>query len=145
MLTIQFIPYHEIEVLSEFRRIKKLLDLVKEDKIILLEGRLRKHEETDLIRGTMEEIDDKFKGIEIAVVNPEESRDATMLQKIKGGLASAMLGNRIGFTIIGPATVIKEIKKDPNKIQLLTREAQNGSDRFHIKKRGFKWKKSRKI
>ena len=29
-----------------------------------------------------------------------------------------MLGNRIGFTIIGPATIVREIKQDPGKIQL---------------------------
>jgi hypothetical protein len=31
------------------------------------------------------------------------------------------LGERQGLTIIGPASIVKEIKKDPNKIQLLTK------------------------
>jgi len=31
-----------------------------------------------------------------------------------------LLGDRNGITIIGPASIVKEIKKDPNKIELLT-------------------------
>jgi hypothetical protein len=31
--------------------------------------------------------------------------------------------NEGGFTIIGPASIIKEIKKDPSKIQLITQSA----------------------
>jgi hypothetical protein len=61
MLTLQFVPYTEIEQLSSARRIQKLLNIVKQNKIVLLEGRLKKEEETDLIEITMEEIDDKFK------------------------------------------------------------------------------------
>jgi hypothetical protein len=33
-----------------------------------------------------------------------------------------LLGDRSGLTIIGPASVVKAIKKDPNKIELYTSE-----------------------
>jgi len=123
MITLQFVPYSEIEDLGSARRVKKLLDLAKENKIVLLEGRLKKEEETDLIEITMEEIDDKFKGIELAVINPEQ-KDAQLFKKIKQGILSALLGDRQGFTIIGPAAIIKEIKKDPGKIQLFTKDSK---------------------
>lgn len=123
MLTLQFVPYHEIEGLGSARRVKMLLDIVKKDKIVLLEGRLKKEEETDLIEITMEEIDDNFKGVELAVVNME-NKDAQFLKKIKNNVVSMLLGDRQGFTIIGPATLVKEIKRDPNKIELLTQEAR---------------------
>lgn len=121
-LTLQFVPYMEIDTLSSVKRIQKLLKIVKNNKVILLEGRLRSHEEAELIRKTMEEIDDKFKGIELSVVNPE-GKDEAFFRKLKTKLLNMLLGNRNGFTIIGPATVIKEIKKDPDKIQLLTQDA----------------------
>ncbi len=121
MLTLQFIPYYEIEGLSSAKRIKKLLDLVKSNKIILLEGRLKREEEKDLIEITMEEIDDKFKGIELAVIYPEQET-AQIFGKIKKGFMNLLLGNRIGFTIIGPANIVKEIKKSPDKIQLMIEE-----------------------
>ncbi len=72
----------------------------------------------------MEEIDAKFKGIELAVINPS-SKDKTFFRRIKGGFVSLMLGNRVGFTIIGPATVVKEIKKNPDKIELFTKDIKN--------------------
>ena len=46
MLSIEFIPYSEIESLTSVGRIRKLLKLAKEKKIVLLQGRLKKDEET---------------------------------------------------------------------------------------------------
>lgn len=124
MLTIQFIPYHEIEGLSLANKIKKLIDVVRENKIVVMEGRLKKQEEADLIKMTMEAIDEKFKGVEISVIYPE-LKNADFVGKMKGGLANVLLGERQGLTIIGPATVIKEIKKEPNRMQLMIEEAKN--------------------
>lgn len=127
-LTLQFIPYNEIEDLGSARRVKKLLDIAKEDKIIFLEGRLTKQEEADLIAITMEEIDQRFKGIELAVINPP-SKEKAIIKRAKNTIINAVLGDRVGFTIIGPATVVKEIKKNPDKIELLTLEAKKKKKR----------------
>lgn len=121
MVTLQLLPYTAIENLSSIGRIKKLLDIAKENKIVLLQGRLRKEEETELIKVTMEEINKEFKGIELAVIHPALSA-LSGFQKFKNEMISAVLGDRQGLTIIGPASVVKEIKKDPNKIELLTSE-----------------------
>jgi len=118
-LTLQFIPYNEIEELSSLGRIKKLLKIAKENKIVLLEGRLKKEEEAELIKTTMEEINEEFKGIELGVIYPDKGEGA-LLSRLKGGFAKVLLGDRIGITIIGPASIVKEIKKDPNKIELFT-------------------------
>lgn len=122
MLTLRFIPYTELKDMSPQQRIAKLVELSKEEKIILVEGKLPKVEEAELIKKTMEEISDKFKGIEIAEIFPERKRDAGFFTKLREEFISLILGDRQGFTIIGPATLVKEIKKDPNKIELLTRE-----------------------
>ncbi len=121
MLTLEFIPYREIEHLSSIGRIKKLLSIAKQNKIVLLEGRLKREEETELIKTTMEEIDEEFTGIELAVINPINETD-DLLKKIKTNLVNMLAGQRLGLTIIGPASVVTEIKKDPSKIQLLTKE-----------------------
>jgi hypothetical protein len=122
MLTLRFVPYHEIEYLSSARRIHKLLDLVKENKIVLLEGRLRKEEEADLIEITMENIDDKFKGIELAVIDTEREKDKSVFRRMKSRFVDMVLGDRQGLTVIGPATVVSEIKKNPEKIELYTKD-----------------------
>lgn len=118
-LTLQFVPYTEIEALESSERIKKLLKLAKKDKIILMEGRLTAEEEAALIQKTMESISKKFKGIELAVLYPDESSDE-IVTRLKAKLVNMLQGNRAGLTIIGPASVVKEIKQDPNKIQLFT-------------------------
>ncbi len=119
-LTLQFIPYGDIKDLSGEKRVVKLLKLVKREKIILLEGKLKRQEEGELIRRTMEEIDDKFKGIELSVIYPNV-KDKAFWDKIKGKFINMLLGDRNGFTIIGPANIVKEIKQDPDKIQLFTK------------------------
>ena len=123
MVTIQFVPYTEIEGLTGLSRIRKLLNIAKMNKIVLLQGRLRKEEEAELIKTTMEEIDRKFKGIELAVINPSQTAKAG-LQKLKYDLFSMLLGDTQGMTIIGPSNIVKSIKKDPHKIELLTSEAR---------------------
>lgn len=127
-LTIQFIPHHDFDRLSSLGKIKKLLKLAREDKIVMLEGRLRKEEEAELIKTTMEEIDDEFKGIEIAVIYPNASK-GDIVRRLRDGLANLLLGDRVGLTIIGPANVVREIKKDPNKVMLFTKDQKKRSKR----------------
>jgi len=121
MVTLQFMPYSEIEALSSVGRIRKLLTVAKQNKIVLLQGRLKKDEEAELIKATMEEINKEFKGIELAVINPK-SETLSGFDKFKSDFVEMLLGDRSGMTIIGPANVVKSIKKDPDKIELLTKE-----------------------
>lgn len=121
MLTIQFVQYSEIEGLKSGKRIQKLLKLVKEEKIVIMEGRLKSNEEAELIRKTMEDISDKFTGIEIAIINRDTKNEA-FFQKLKSVFINMLLGDRQGLTLIGPANIVKEVKKDPDKIQLLLQE-----------------------
>ena len=123
MVTLQFVPYYEIEDLGSARRVKKLIDIVKENKIVLLQGRLKKEEETDLISIAMEEFGDKFKGIELAVINPKD-KDTVGMKKVRNNFFGFLLGDRQGLTIIGPASIVTEIKKDPEKIELFTKETK---------------------
>lgn len=123
MVTLQFMPYAEIESLSSVGRIRKLLTVAKQNKIVLLQGRLKKDEEAELIKATMEEINKEFKGIELAVINPKQE-DLGGFNKIKNDFVEMLLGDRSGITIIGPASVVKSIKKDPDKIELLTKESK---------------------
>jgi len=121
MVTFQFIPYQEIQQLSSAKRVNKLLNIVKEDRIVIMEGRLRKEEEADLIEITMEEITPKFKGIELSVIYPDKTKQDA-LQKVRSTIATILLGDRQGFTIIGPASIVKKIERNPDKIELFTRE-----------------------
>ncbi len=132
MLTLQFIPYHEILNLDSDQRIRKILTSSKQDKIVLIGGRLKKEEEAKLIEKTMESINGSFKGIELAVINPNLKSLKTNFTygNLKKHISNLFLGHRAGLTIIGPATVVKEIKRDPNKIELFTKNGRNKNRRI---------------
>jgi hypothetical protein len=119
MLTLQFVPYADIEHLGADDRVDHLLHIVKSNKIVLMQGRLKPEEEAQLIQQTMLEIAREFKGIEICTIFPQE-KDLQFFNKIKKGMVKVLVGNRDGITLIGPATVVKEIKRDPNKLHLFT-------------------------
>ena len=117
-LTIHFMPYDEIAGLNSQERIKKLLKLILGDKIILLQGRLKPEEEARLIGDTMVMIGHVrgFKGIELAVLNP--SKSSNVLDDLRKGFAKLLLGERDSMTVIGPASIVRDIKRDPSKLEL---------------------------
>ncbi|MBI4016953.1 MAG: DUF2073 domain-containing protein [Candidatus Aenigmarchaeota archaeon] len=123
MVTLHFVPYTDIEPLSSVGRIRHLLNIAKQNKIVLLQGRLRREEEAELIKTTMEEINKEFRGIELAVINPQQS-ELSGFSRMKYDVLGMLLGDRSGLTIIGPANVVKAISKDPNKIEVYTKDVK---------------------
>lgn len=122
-LTIHFMPYEEIANLDSGERVKKLLNIILADKIILLQGRLEPEEEVRLIEDTMVLIGHVkgFKGVELAVLNPKKNR-ANTFDQFRKEVARFLIGDRSSMTVIGPASIIKDIKKDPSKIELMIKK-----------------------
>lgn len=119
-LRIQVMPFSEVKDMGIAERVKKILDLVLGNKIVIMHGRLRAEEEARLIEDTMAMVDHvkEFKGIELAVVEPDMKGESIFV-KMKYRIAKKLVGDNSALTIIGPASIIKEIKKDPRKIELL--------------------------
>jgi hypothetical protein len=119
-LSIQFLPYSEIRNLNSNARIKKILAIVLGNNILLLQGKLKADEEARLIGDTMAMIGyiKDFKGIELAVI--EGDGNEGIVEKMRKNVLKVLSGGELGtITIIGPATIVKEIKKNPKKIELL--------------------------
>tara|TARA_Y100000310_G_C20575444_1_gene760169 strand:- start:505 stop:921 length:417 start_codon:yes stop_codon:yes gene_type:complete len=121
-LTLHFMPYSEIAGISSVERIKKLLRIVLDNKVVILQGKLRPEEETRLIEDTMIMVGNLkgFKGVELAVIDQDKG-DLGIMGKMKFGLAKALTGQQNALTIIGPATIVKEMKKDPKKLEVMMR------------------------
>ncbi|MAG24795.1 hypothetical protein CMI47_04375 [Candidatus Pacearchaeota archaeon] len=119
-LSLQVMPFSEVGELNIAQRVKKILNLVLGNKIVLLQGRLRAEEEARLIEDTMALVDHvkNFKGIELAVIEPN-LKDMGMLVKMRHKIAKGLVGDSEALTVIGPASIVKEIKKDPKKIELM--------------------------
>jgi hypothetical protein len=120
-LTLHFMPYSEISELDSVGRIKKLLKIILSNKVVVLQGRLTSEEETRLIEDTMIMVGNikGFKGVELAVI--EQGENLTSMQKIRFGIAKAITGQQNALTIIGPATIVKEMKKNPQKLEVMMR------------------------
>jgi hypothetical protein len=118
-LSLQVIPFSEIEGLGISERVKKILNIILGNRIAIVQGRLRAEEEARLIEDTMALVDHVkgFKGIELAVIEPN-MRDKGMFTKMKYGLAKRLVGDSSALTVIGPSSIVKEIKRDPKKIEL---------------------------
>ena len=119
-LSLQVVPFSEIEDLGIAERVKKILNMVLGNKIVILHGRLRAEEEARLIEDTMALVDHvkDFKGIELAVIEPD-LKGKSVLLKMKHGLARKLVGHSSALTVIGPASVVSEIKRDPKKLELM--------------------------
>lgn len=116
---IQFLPYSEMRGIDSDERIRKILKIVLGNNILILQGRLNPEEETRLIGDTMAMIGHvaNFKGIELAVIS--ENGKYGFFGKLGKGIANALSGGDLGaVTIIGPATIVKDIKRNPKKIEL---------------------------
>ncbi|MFA5019656.1 MAG: DUF2073 domain-containing protein [Candidatus Pacearchaeota archaeon] len=119
-LTLEFITYSEIRNLNSGERIKKILDIVLKNKIIVLQGKLKSEEEARLIEDTMAMIGHvkNFKGIELAVIGANNG-STPVFRKLGQGVAKMLVGDTASITIIGPASIVKEIKRNPKKIELM--------------------------
>lgn len=117
-LSLHVLPFSEVKDMNISQRVKKILNLVLGNKIVILHGRLRAEEEARLIEDTMAMVDHvkSFKGIELAVVEPNMEG---IFSKMKYGIAKRLVGDNSSLTVIGPATVIKDIKRDPRKLELM--------------------------
>lgn len=119
-LSLQVIPFSEIQGLSISERVKKILSLILGNKIVIIHGRLRAEEEARLIEDTMAMVDHikNFKGIELAVIEPDLRKENIFI-KMKYGIAKRLVGDSSALTVIGPSSIVKEIRRDPKKIELM--------------------------
>jgi hypothetical protein len=118
--SIQFLPYSEIKFLDSDERIKKILGIILSNNILILQGKLSSNEEARLIGDTMAMIGHlkDFRGIELAVISGN-GREG-IWEKITKNIANVLAGGDFSaITIIGPATIVKEMKRNPKKIELL--------------------------
>lgn len=118
-LSLQVLPFSEMQNLGIVERVKKILSLVLGNKIVILHGRLRAEEEARLIEDTMAMVGHvkNFRGIELAVIEPNLN-SMGIFGRMKHGIAKSLVGDSAALTVIGPATAIKEIKRDPKKLEL---------------------------
>jgi len=116
-MAMQVLSYELIKRLDSALRIKRILNIVKTGDIVMLEGKLSSEEEVELISSALANVSGKFSGIEVAFLN--SSKDDNFLDSLRNKLLKIIAKDRFGITVIGPSKIIKEIKMDPNKLEVL--------------------------
>lgn len=121
-IELEFISSDVLEDKSGDDKMKFILDKVKDNKILVMEDGLSSTEEAKLIEATMKNISEKFAGIEVSTLR--EKTDHGIREKI-----IKMLGGKTGgLTVIGPSRLIKQIKKEPQRISILA-EKRSSEDK----------------
>ena len=129
MLSFKYIPYREHSILNTDQKLNKIFNIVRRDKIVLMQGKLRPQEEAKLIERTMGQITKDFPGISFCTVYPNENnnkkkrkKNNDMVKKATRAVGNVMykafMGNRDCLTIVGPANIVKDIRKNPSQIDL---------------------------
>lgn len=114
---VQVLSHTLLQKLDPTKKLDKIFDIVKSGEIIMIEGRLTADEETTLISKALRNVSGKFTGIEIAFL--EGTTNKSFSQKLKDKIVRMLAGDRFGLTVIGPSKIIKEIKMNPEKLEIM--------------------------
>ena len=110
-ISVNLVSRHKLEELSSTQKLKFILNEVQKGKILVLEHGLTPMEQTSLIEQTMKEIkQDTFIGIEMEGYSEDKP---TFIQKFLGMIKKPRM------TMIGPADLLKTIRKDNDMIQTM--------------------------
>ncbi|BDH79774.1 MAG TPA: DUF2073 domain-containing protein [Methanothermobacter sp.] len=116
-LKMDFLSSKALEDKSSLEKISMIIERVKDGDILVLEGSLTPSEEAELIETTMREIDiENFVGIDIHTLEKDEKSFFGFSKK-----------KTIGLTIIGPANVMKTVKKRSNFLSMIAKIGDSGA------------------
>lgn len=108
-ISVNLVSRQKLDDLTYNEKIKFILKEVKKGKILVLEQGLTPVEQADLIENTMKEIEeDTFIGVEMEGYGEDKP---SIIQRILGVVKKPRI------TLIGPANLLKTIRKDSNMIQ----------------------------
>ncbi|MGA2676949.1 MAG: DUF2073 domain-containing protein [Methanobacterium sp.] len=108
-LKMDFLSSSMLNSSTSMEKISMIVNRVKNGDLVVIEGGLTPEEEAELIEATMREIDvDNFMGIDIYTLEKDK--------KSFFGLSKSKI---VGITIIGPANVMKAVKKKSNFLSMI--------------------------
>jgi hypothetical protein len=114
---VKIFSYEMMKNIPSPARISKILDAVLAGAVVMLEGRISREEETELITSALQNVSGKFSGIEIAFLDNKKS--SSFGEKLRQSIIKILAKDRIGITVVGPSKIIKDIKMDPDKLEIL--------------------------
>jgi len=130
---MDFVSSETLNDKPQNKRISFILSKVSDGSILVTDGVLKPEEEMELIKETMRKVDDGFPGIEVCSLKRQTKGVQLFMERFTDQTErfQAFIGNlrgrpavktslRTGLTLIGPAKLIKKIKKNPDSFSVLT-------------------------
>ncbi len=111
---IKVISYEQLKE----QRFNGIVKDLRKNTIIMVDAKLNAKEEAQIIAETMRNVSDDFSGIEFGSLDFGSDDEASGLSKIKSALMDRLMGKKRGVTIIGPATIVRKIKRNPKELLL---------------------------
>jgi len=116
-LKMDFLSADALVSQTSMEKVSMIVDRVKRGDLVVMEGGLSPSEEAELIETTMREIDiENFVGIDIYT-----------LEKDKRSFLGFSKKKIVGLTIIGPANVVKSVKKKENFLSMIANAGDSGA------------------
>lgn len=109
---IEFIASSVLSGKTAGEKIHFILSNVKEGKIVVLEEPLTPQEEKQLISRTMARVTKNFPGIEVSSLGEPTATD------LRARIIRLLGGKTSGLTVVGPSNLVKQVKRDPEKLRL---------------------------
>ncbi len=118
-VTIEFLSKEKLNAEEFEQKLEIVLEKVKEDAVLVLEEAWTPEEKRELIKKSMEEIDDDFPGVKFMGLNSSTSR----LQKAKSAIYRKVLKeeHRAGITIVGNSRVMDKIKEERDSVSFMAK------------------------
>lgn len=113
MIKIRYLSISRLSALNIQSKVDLILEYIKNKDVLIIDGRLKSREEAELIRRTMKDLGEEFEifhGIEMASLYDNNIRKKTFFNIFKK--------ESNGITIIGPASIIEEMKHNPDHVEL---------------------------
>jgi len=116
-IKMDFLSSDALQSRTSMEKISMIIDRVKNGDLLVIEGGLTPEEEAELIESTMREIDvENFVGIDIYT-----------LEKDKKSFFGISKKKTVGLTIIGPANVMRTVKKKSNFLSMIASIGDSGA------------------
>ena len=112
-IRMKLIPYEKLK-----NDLDGVFSEIEKGSIVIVDAKLTPEEEARIIEETMNRVSLKFKGIEISSFQLSGGADGRsgMFSILKKKLEGLLSGKERGITLIGSASIIKKIERNPQEL-----------------------------
>lgn len=124
-MTIEFLSKEKLNSTDFDDKLDLVLEKVRNNAVLVLEESWKPGEKRELIKTSMEEVDDDFPGVEFMGLDSESSR----LEKARSFIYERFLNEeyRRGITIVGNSRVMEKIKEEKDTVSFLAKMEEESS------------------